>query len=78
MVKKIYTMIGICQIHSEYFTLESKYMGERYVCENAERFLVCRAGWMMGSGPKKDKKFIHKLLMQTARYGDYKINSSSG
>tara|TARA_B100000963_G_scaffold357040_1_gene378370 strand:- start:195 stop:1100 length:906 start_codon:yes stop_codon:yes gene_type:complete len=42
----------------------SKYMGERYVCENATRFLVCRAGWMMGSGPKKDKKFIQKLMKQ--------------
>lgn len=42
----------------------SKYMGERYVVENARRFLVCRAGWMMGSGPKKDKKFIQKLMKQ--------------
>lgn len=42
----------------------SKYMGERYVCENAKRFLVCRAGWMMGSGPSKDKKFIQKLMKQ--------------
>ena len=42
----------------------SKYMGERYVVENAQRFLVCRAGWMMGSGPKKDKKFIQKLMKQ--------------
>ena len=42
----------------------SKYMGERFVCENAERYLVCRAGWMMGSGPKKDKKFIQKLMKQ--------------
>ena len=42
----------------------SKYMGEKYVCENAERFLVCRAGWMMGSGPNKDKKFIQKLMKQ--------------
>lgn len=42
----------------------SKYMGERYVCENANKFLVCRAGWMMGSGPKKDKKFIQKLMKQ--------------
>jgi dTDP-4-dehydrorhamnose reductase len=42
----------------------SKYMGERYVCENTKRFLVCRAGWMMGAGPKKDKKFIHKLMKQ--------------
>tara|TARA_B100000989_G_C19532516_1_gene470905 strand:+ start:6235 stop:7134 length:900 start_codon:yes stop_codon:yes gene_type:complete len=42
----------------------SKYMGERYVCENANRFIVCRAGWMMGAGPKKDKKFINKLMKQ--------------
>jgi dTDP-4-dehydrorhamnose reductase len=42
----------------------SKYMGERYVVENAKRYLVCRAGWMMGSGPKKDKKFIQKLMQQ--------------
>lgn len=42
----------------------SKYMGERFVCENANRFLVCRAGWMMGSGPKKDKKFVQKLMKQ--------------
>jgi len=42
----------------------SKYMGERFVCENAKRFLVCRAGWMMGSGPGKDKKFIQKLMKQ--------------
>jgi len=42
----------------------SKYMGERFVVENAKRYLVCRAGWMMGSGPKKDKKFIQKLIKQ--------------
>jgi len=42
----------------------SKYMGERYVVENARRFLVCRAGWMMGAGPSKDKKFIQKLMKQ--------------
>tara|TARA_X000000950_G_scaffold254471_1_gene318291 strand:- start:8252 stop:9151 length:900 start_codon:yes stop_codon:yes gene_type:complete len=42
----------------------SKYMGERFVIENANKYLVCRAGWMMGGGPKKDKKFIHKLMKQ--------------
>lgn len=42
----------------------SKYAGERYVVENAKRYLVCRAGWMMGGGPKKDKKFIQKLMKQ--------------
>jgi len=42
----------------------SKFMGERYVSENAKRFLICRAGWMMGAGPNKDKKFIQKLMKQ--------------
>ncbi len=42
----------------------SKYAGELYVKENSPRHLVCRAGWMMGSGPKKDKKFIQKLMKQ--------------
>jgi dTDP-4-dehydrorhamnose reductase len=42
----------------------SKYLAERYVLENARRYLVCRAGWMMGSGPKKDKKFINKIMKQ--------------
>lgn len=42
----------------------TKYFGERFVIENANRYLVCRAGWMMGGGPKKDKKFIQKLMEQ--------------
>ena len=42
----------------------SKYMGERFVVENAQRYFVCRAGWMMGAGPTKDKKFIQKLMKQ--------------
>ena len=42
----------------------SKYMGERYVVEHSHRYLVCRAGWMMGGGSGKDKKFIGKLMKQ--------------
>jgi dTDP-4-dehydrorhamnose reductase len=42
----------------------SKYMGELFVTQNCRRYLVCRAGWMMGSGPRKDKKFIQKLMFQ--------------
>lgn len=42
----------------------SKYAGERFVVENARRYLVCRAGWMMGGGPTKDKKFVQKLMAQ--------------
>jgi dTDP-4-dehydrorhamnose reductase len=43
---------------------KSKYAGERHVVEHARRHLVCRAGWMMGGGPRKDKKFVHKVLAQ--------------
>ncbi|HMU46625.1 MAG TPA: NAD(P)-dependent oxidoreductase [Chitinophagaceae bacterium] len=42
----------------------SKYMGERFVVENKADYLVCRAGWMMGGGPGKDKKFVSKILKQ--------------
>jgi dTDP-4-dehydrorhamnose reductase len=42
----------------------SKYAGELFVKENMQRYLVCRAGWMMGGGPKKDKKFIQKIMKQ--------------
>ena len=43
---------------------KSKYAGECFVKENAKRYLICRAGWMMGGGPKKDKKFIQKIMKQ--------------
>lgn len=42
----------------------TKYLGERYVVENANRYLICRAGWMMGGGPRKDKKFVQKIMNQ--------------
>ena len=42
----------------------SKYAGEVFVRQHCSRYLVCRAGWMMGGGPKKDKKFIQKIMLQ--------------
>jgi dTDP-4-dehydrorhamnose reductase len=42
----------------------SKYAGELFVVNNSRRHLVCRAGWMMGGGPAKDKKFVQKLMKQ--------------
>ena len=42
----------------------SKYLGEVFVEKRTNKFLTCRAGWMMGGGPKKDKKFIKKILLQ--------------
>ena len=42
----------------------SKYDAEKFVLQSCKKFLICRAGWMMGGGPKKDKKFIQKILKQ--------------
>jgi dTDP-4-dehydrorhamnose reductase len=42
----------------------SKYAGERHVIEHSRRWVICRAGWMMGGGPRKDKKFIQKMMAQ--------------
>jgi dTDP-4-dehydrorhamnose reductase len=42
----------------------TKYLGEKYVQHNSKRYLICRAGWMMGGGPNKDKKFINKIVKQ--------------
>jgi dTDP-4-dehydrorhamnose reductase len=42
----------------------AKFAGEVFVRENAKRYLICRAGWMMGGGPQKDKKFVQKLMKQ--------------
>ncbi|MGI9103743.1 MAG: SDR family oxidoreductase [Terriglobales bacterium] len=45
---------------------KSKYAGERFVREHVSRFYVVRAGWMMGGGPRKDKKFVNKIYKQLA------------
>ena len=42
----------------------SKFLGEQTVINNAHQPYVFRAGWMMGGGPEKDKKFINKIIKQ--------------
>ncbi len=42
----------------------AKYHGERFVETHVPRHFCLRAGWMMGGGPKKDKKFINKIFQQ--------------
>lgn len=42
---------------------KSKYGGE-LVAKSVPKSIVIRAGWMMGSGPEKDKKFINKIIKQ--------------
>lgn len=43
---------------------KSKAHGEAWTLQTVRRPVVLRAGWMMGGGPKKDKKFINKLFKQ--------------
>jgi len=43
---------------------KSKYYGERFVETRVPKYFCLRAGWMMGGGPRKDKKFINKLYRQ--------------
>lgn len=42
----------------------SKYHGELAAQRLAPKHFVFRAGWMMGGGPSKDKKFINKIFRQ--------------
>ncbi len=42
----------------------SKYQGEIIVDSMLSRYFICRAGWMMGGGPQKDKKFVNKIISQ--------------
>lgn len=44
----------------------SKYLGEIVVQNRVARHYICRAGWMMGGGVGKDKKFISKIGKQLA------------
>lgn len=42
---------------------KSKYAGE-LASRSVTNSIVIRAGWMMGGGPAKDKKFINKIIKQ--------------
>lgn len=43
---------------------KAKYHGEVFVQQYLRKHFVFRAGWMMGGGPEKDKKFVNKLFKQ--------------
>jgi dTDP-4-dehydrorhamnose reductase len=45
---------------------KSKYAGELFTRQCVRKHYVVRAGWMMGGGPRKDKKFINKIYRQIA------------
>lgn len=44
---------------------KSKYYTEQLLQNQGyEKYWIFRAGWMMGGGPSKDKKFVNKLMKQ--------------
>lgn len=45
---------------------KTKFHAEQYLESNVPKRYVLRAGWMMGGGPRKDKKFINKIYRQIA------------
>ena len=66
---------GIFGGEQEYFTdfdipdplshyAKSKYHGEKFVQQTIQKHYIFRAGWMMGGGIAKDKKFIGKIFKQ--------------
>jgi dTDP-4-dehydrorhamnose reductase len=40
----------------------SKLEGEKIVQNLLKKYYIVRAGWMVGGGPKKDKKFVGKIV----------------
>jgi dTDP-4-dehydrorhamnose reductase len=42
----------------------SKLQGEKFVRQLLSKFFIVRASWMIGGGPKKDKKFVGKIIQQ--------------
>jgi dTDP-4-dehydrorhamnose reductase len=44
---------------------KSKYYTEQLLLnQNYSKYWIFRAGWMMGGGPEKDKKFVNKIMKQ--------------
>jgi dTDP-4-dehydrorhamnose reductase len=41
---------------------KSKLEGEKIVQNMLKRYYIVRAGWMVGGGPTKDKKFVGKII----------------
>ena len=58
----------------------SKYLGEQIVQSRLQKYFICRAGWMMGGGKDKDKKFIKKIMDQILAGQDtlYIVNDKLG
>jgi dTDP-4-dehydrorhamnose reductase len=53
----------------------SKFLGELAVRGMLDDYMIVRACWMMGGGPKKDQKFIAKIIAQLVKPETKEINA---
>lgn len=53
----------------------SKLEGEKFVQNLLRRYYIVRAGWMVGGGPKKDKKFVGKIIRLMGKTSELKVVS---
>ena len=49
---------------------KTKLEAEKIVCNSLKDYYILRAGWMMGGGPSKDKKFVGKIVRQLQTDGE--------
>ncbi|MCL4400313.1 NAD(P)-dependent oxidoreductase [Patescibacteria group bacterium] len=56
----------------------SKYLGELAVRDILDDYLIVRAGWMFGGGPKKDQKFVAKIIKQLQKDEIKAVNDKFG
>ncbi len=59
---------------------KSKFKAEKFIETESKNYLICRAGWMMGGGIKKDKKFVSKIIKQIIEGNKnlYIVNDKNG
>lgn len=51
----------------------SKLEGEKIVQNLLSKYYIVRAGWMVGGGPKKDKKFVGKIIKLLDKTRELKV-----
>jgi dTDP-4-dehydrorhamnose reductase len=51
----------------------SKLEGERLVQNLLKKYYIIRAGWMVGGGPRKDKKFVGKIIKLLDKTSELKV-----
>ena len=56
---------------------KSVYAAERFIQENLKHYFILRSGWLIGGGPKKDKKFV-KTVVNAILAGDSEIRVGEG